>query len=84
MLVHLGNIIIVSEELVILVYISVLLVNFHFSLKAHSFFIRAVVRLMRRAASHMTLECSLQTHPNITIIGEEVINLVSSQLSQSN
>ncbi|KAL3639672.1 hypothetical protein CASFOL_014640 [Castilleja foliolosa] len=30
------------------------------------------VRLMGRAASHITLECSLQTHPNITIIGEEV------------
>lgn len=28
---------------------------------------------MGRAASHITLECSLQTHPNITIIGEEVI-----------
>ncbi|CAL5391148.1 unnamed protein product [Camellia sinensis] len=31
-----------------------------------------VVRLMGRAASHITLECALQTHPNITIIGEEV------------
>ncbi|KAG6411097.1 hypothetical protein SASPL_129171 [Salvia splendens] len=30
------------------------------------------VRLMGRDASHITLECSLQTHPNITIIGEEV------------
>lgn len=30
------------------------------------------VRLMGRAASHITLECALQTHPNITIIGEEV------------
>ncbi|KAJ0112028.1 hypothetical protein Patl1_01954 [Pistacia atlantica] len=29
------------------------------------------VRLMGRAASHITLECALQTHPNITI-GEEV------------
>ncbi|CAD5327182.1 unnamed protein product [Arabidopsis thaliana] len=29
------------------------------------------VRLMGRAASHITLECALQTHPNITIIGEE-------------
>jgi len=34
----------------------------------------AVVRLMGRAASHITLECALQTHPNITIIGEEVSN----------
>ncbi|KAJ0018555.1 hypothetical protein Pint_09785 [Pistacia integerrima] len=33
------------------------------------------VRLMGRAASHITLECALQTHPNITIIGEEVISL---------
>ncbi|KAG2300964.1 hypothetical protein Bca52824_037436 [Brassica carinata] len=31
-----------------------------------------VVRLMGRAASHITLECALQTHPNITIIGEGV------------
>jgi len=36
----------------------------------------AVVRLMGRAASHITLECALQTHPNITIIGEEVTFLV--------
>lgn len=28
---------------------------------------------MGRAASHITLECALQTHPNITLIGEEVI-----------
>ncbi|XP_052291257.1 pyrophosphate--fructose 6-phosphate 1-phosphotransferase subunit beta 1-like [Citrus sinensis] len=34
--------------------------------------VSAVVRLMGRAASHITLECALQTHPNITIIGEEV------------
>ncbi|CAL2228696.1 unnamed protein product [Prunus armeniaca] len=30
------------------------------------------VQLMGRAASHITLECALQTQPNITIIGEEV------------
>lgn len=30
------------------------------------------VRLMGRAASHITLECALQTHSNITLIGEEV------------
>ncbi|KAJ8470252.1 hypothetical protein OPV22_024595 [Ensete ventricosum] len=30
------------------------------------------VRLMGRAASHITLECALQTHSNIAIIGEEV------------
>ncbi|CAM6104664.1 unnamed protein product [Calypogeia fissa] len=30
------------------------------------------VRLMGRAASHITLECALETHPNLAIIGEEV------------
>ncbi|XP_062099835.1 pyrophosphate--fructose 6-phosphate 1-phosphotransferase subunit beta-like [Humulus lupulus] len=30
------------------------------------------VRLMGRAASHITLECALQTHPKITIVGEEL------------
>jgi pyrophosphate--fructose-6-phosphate 1-phosphotransferase len=30
------------------------------------------MRLMGRAASHITLECALQTHPNIALIGEEV------------
>eukprot|EP00163_Fabomonas_tropica_P004294 TRINITY_DN1378_c0_g2_i1.p1 TRINITY_DN1378_c0_g2~~TRINITY_DN1378_c0_g2_i1.p1 ORF type:complete len:1178 (+),score=281.30 TRINITY_DN1378_c0_g2_i1:352-3534(+) len=30
------------------------------------------VRLMGRSASHITLECALQTCPNITLIGEEV------------
>jgi len=30
------------------------------------------VKLMGRSASHITLECALQTHPNITIIGEEI------------
>lgn len=30
------------------------------------------VRLMGRAASHITLECALQTHPNMAVIGEEV------------
>ncbi|KAI3722211.1 hypothetical protein L2E82_33241 [Cichorium intybus] len=34
------------------------------------------VRLMGRAASHITLECALQTHPNIAIIGEEVQSLI--------
>ncbi|OEL13591.1 Pyrophosphate--fructose 6-phosphate 1-phosphotransferase subunit beta 2 [Dichanthelium oligosanthes] len=29
------------------------------------------VRLMGRAASHITLECALQTHPNAALIGEE-------------
>ncbi len=30
------------------------------------------VRLMGRSASHITLECALQTRPNITLISEEV------------
>ena len=30
------------------------------------------IKLMGRSASHITLECALQTHPNITIISEEV------------
>ena len=31
------------------------------------------VRLMGRSASHITLEVALKTHPNITLIGEEVL-----------
>ncbi|MFN0065935.1 MAG: diphosphate--fructose-6-phosphate 1-phosphotransferase [Chlamydiales bacterium] len=40
------------------------------------------VRLMGRSASHITLECALQTHPNFTVIGEEVAakNLTLSQV----
>lgn len=30
------------------------------------------IRLMGRSASHIALECALQTHPNIAIFGEEV------------
>jgi len=30
------------------------------------------IRLMGRSASHITLECALQTHPNISFISEEV------------
>jgi pyrophosphate--fructose-6-phosphate 1-phosphotransferase len=30
------------------------------------------IRLMGRSASHIALECALQTHPNITLISEEV------------
>lgn len=30
------------------------------------------IRLMGRSASHITLECALQTHPNIALIGEEL------------
>ncbi|TVU11836.1 hypothetical protein EJB05_45444, partial [Eragrostis curvula] len=35
------------------------------------------VRLMGRAASHITLECALQTHPNVALIGEEVQKLIA-------
>lgn len=31
------------------------------------------VRLMGRSASHITLEVALKTHPNITLVGEEVL-----------
>ncbi|MDR2149237.1 MAG: diphosphate--fructose-6-phosphate 1-phosphotransferase [Spirochaetaceae bacterium] len=30
------------------------------------------IKLMGRAASHVTLECALQTHPNVCLISEEV------------
>jgi pyrophosphate--fructose-6-phosphate 1-phosphotransferase len=30
------------------------------------------IKLMGRSASHITLECALQTHPNVTLVGEEV------------
>lgn len=30
------------------------------------------VRVMGRSASHIALECALQTHPNLTLIGEEI------------
>jgi len=30
------------------------------------------IKLMGRSASHITLECALQTHPNVAIISEEV------------
>ena len=39
------------------------------SAKKYYFF----VKLMGRAASHITLECALQTHPNLTFIGEELL-----------
>ncbi|KVH96890.1 hypothetical protein Ccrd_001016 [Cynara cardunculus var. scolymus] len=39
-----------------------------------------VVRLMGRAASHITLECALQTHPNITLIGEEVAKIETEKM----
>ena len=38
------------------------------SAKKYYFFIK----LMGRSASHITLECALQTHPNLTLISEEV------------
>ena len=51
--------------------ISVVPCLFTYARNVVSHFI-AAVRLMGRAASHITLECALQTHPNITIIGEKV------------
>lgn len=30
------------------------------------------IKLMGRSASHITLECALQTHPNVAIVSEEV------------
>ena len=30
------------------------------------------IRLMGRDASHITLDCAIKTHPNITLIGEEI------------
>lgn len=30
------------------------------------------IKLMGRSASHIALECALQTHPNLTLIGEEI------------
>lgn len=38
------------------------------SAKKYYFFIK----LMGRSASHIALECALQTHPNMTLIGEEI------------
>ncbi|CAL6037206.1 Pyrophosphate--fructose_6-phosphate 1-phosphotransferase [Hexamita inflata] len=40
------------------------------------------IRLMGRSASHITLECGLQTHPNICLIGEEILakNMTSKQV----
>lgn len=49
-----------------------LIQNLYVPLHWHMYVLSAVVRLMGRAASHITLECALQTHPNITIVGEEV------------
>ena len=31
------------------------------------------IKLMGRSASHIALECALQTHPNITLISEEIV-----------
>lgn len=30
------------------------------------------IRLMGRSASHVALECALQTHPNVTLVSEEI------------
>ncbi|NGX62694.1 MAG: Pyrophosphate--fructose 6-phosphate 1-phosphotransferase [Candidatus Anoxychlamydiales bacterium] len=31
------------------------------------------IRLMGRSASHIALECALKTHPNVVLIGEEIL-----------
>jgi pyrophosphate--fructose-6-phosphate 1-phosphotransferase len=38
------------------------------------------VRLMGRSASHIALECALQCHPNLCLIGEEVTEQNTSAL----
>ncbi len=50
------------------------------SQKKYYFFIK----LMGRSASHIALECALQTQPNMTLIGEEIEkkNLSLAQLTQ--
>lgn len=46
------------------------------------------IRLMGRDASHVTLECALQTHPNMTLISEErksltqIINEIADMLCE--
>ena len=46
------------------------------------------IKLMGRSASHITLECGLQTHPNITLIGEEIaaqkktLNQITDELAE--
>ena len=40
------------------------------SAKKYTFFIK----LMGRSASHIALECALQTQPNVTLIGEEILS----------
>ncbi|KAL6633665.1 hypothetical protein ACP70R_026336 [Stipagrostis hirtigluma subsp. patula] len=39
---------------------------------AATFFYYYFIRLMGRKASHVALECALQSHPNMVILGEEV------------
>lgn len=36
------------------------------------------VKLMGRSASHVALECALKTHPNVTLIGEDIYHLKKS------
>lgn len=44
------------------------LLNDALSQKKYTFFIK----IMGRSASHVALECALKTHPNLTLIGEEI------------
>lgn len=45
------------------------------------------IKLMGRSASHVTLECALQTHPNLALIGEEIeaenrtLNAITQQIA---
>lgn len=43
------------------------------------------IRLMGRSASHITLECALDTHPNLAFIGEEISEkkITLSQITSS-
>lgn len=43
------------------------------------------IKLMGRSASHIALECALQTHPNMTFIGEEIAakNMTLMQITDS-
>lgn len=50
------------------------------SAKKYYFFIK----LMGRSASHIALECALQTHPNMTLIGEEVFQKKKTLKSLTN
>lgn len=78
MLLQLGNSVVlnlITAIIILCCLYSVIFVDLYIFMAPYSILLfDAVVRLMGRAASHITLECALQTHPNITIIGEEVFD----------